>query len=129
MELVGAFFLWDVKVCEGAISKGDKHDVAARLDRFLVSNKWDVGFKNIKQSVLLKVTSDHTPILLQSGNWEPVKSYFKFENWWLHTEGFFERVKEWWISITCEGRPDFIIAFKLNILKNKGTGASLLRAI
>ncbi|WMV18956.1 hypothetical protein MTR67_012341, partial [Solanum verrucosum] len=90
-QLAGGKYTW---------RKGNRHDVAARLDRFPVSNEWDEGFKNIKKSVLPKVTSDHTPIMLQCGNWEPAKSYFKFENWWLHTEGFLERVKEWWTSLT-----------------------------
>ncbi|KAH0688906.1 hypothetical protein KY289_016264 [Solanum tuberosum] len=83
--------------------KGDRHDVAARLDRFLVSNEWDEGSKNIKQSVLPKVASDHTLIMSQCGNWEPAKSYFKFENWCLHTEGFLERVKEWDFSKSGQG--------------------------
>lgn len=48
-----------------------------------------------------------------------MRSYFKFENWWLQTEGFPERVKEWWSSLVCEGRPDFILAFKLQALEDK----------
>jgi len=57
--------------------------------------------------------------MLQCGNWEPVRSYFKFENWWLQANGFKDRIKGWWESFTCEGRPDFILAFKLNALKEK----------
>lgn len=99
--------------------KGDSHDTTSRLDRFLMSNEWDEVFRNIKQTLLHKVTSDHNPIMLRSGNWIPMRSYFKFENWWLQTEGFLDRVKEWWSSIVCEGRPDFILAFKLKALKDK----------
>uniref|UniRef100_A0A0V0IXC5 Putative ovule protein n=1 Tax=Solanum chacoense TaxID=4108 RepID=A0A0V0IXC5_SOLCH len=109
-HLIGSKYTW---------RKGESHDVAARLDRFLFSEEWNEEFKNIKQTTLHKVTSDHTPILLQSGNWEPRRSYFKFENWWLQTEGFLDRVKMWWNSIVCEGRPDFILAFKLRALKDK----------
>uniref|UniRef100_A0A0V0HAJ5 Putative ovule protein n=1 Tax=Solanum chacoense TaxID=4108 RepID=A0A0V0HAJ5_SOLCH len=110
LQLAGGRYTW---------RKGDKHDIAARLDRFLASDEWNGGFKNIKQSILQKVTSDHSPILLQCGNWEPVRSYFKFENWWLQIEGFLDRVKEWWTSFDCEGRTDFILAFKLKALKIK----------
>ena len=46
-----------------------------------------------------------------------MRSYFKFENWWLQTEGFLDRIKEWWRSFDCEGRPDFILAFQLKTLK------------
>ncbi|KAG5594744.1 hypothetical protein H5410_035976 [Solanum commersonii] len=109
-HLIGSKYTW---------RKGESYDVAARLDRFLFSEEWNEEFKNIKQTTLQKVTSDHTPILLQSGNWEPRRSYFKFENWWLQTEGFLDRVKMWWNSIVCEGRSDFILAFKLRALKDK----------
>ncbi|XP_019242211.1 PREDICTED: uncharacterized protein LOC109222297 [Nicotiana attenuata] len=110
IHLMGGRFTW---------KKGVDHNIAARLDRFLVSEEWDEGFRNINQSILHRVTSDHSPLLLQSGNWEPVKSYFKFENWWLLTEGFNERIKVWWETFSCEGRPDYILALKLKALKGK----------
>nr|XP_009767855.1 PREDICTED: uncharacterized protein LOC104218933 [Nicotiana sylvestris]XP_016468821.1 PREDICTED: uncharacterized protein LOC107791296 [Nicotiana tabacum] len=50
---------------------------------------------------------------------DPIKSYFKFENWWLQTDGFTDRVRHWWNSFSCEGSPDFILAFKLKTLKGK----------
>ncbi|XP_060178322.1 uncharacterized protein LOC132608294 [Lycium barbarum] len=65
------------------------------------------------------VTSDHSPLLLQSGEWEKTNSYFKFENWWLKTEGFNERVKTWWESFNYSGKPDFILVAKLKALKGK----------
>ncbi|WMV18073.1 hypothetical protein MTR67_011458 [Solanum verrucosum] len=36
--------------------------------------------------VMPRVTSNHCPILLQCGEWEKQKSYFKFENWWLEVD-------------------------------------------
>ncbi|WMV33009.1 hypothetical protein MTR67_026394 [Solanum verrucosum] len=48
------------------------------------------GGKYIKQYVLQRITSDHTPIMLQCGECKASKSYFKFENWWLQIEGFKE---------------------------------------
>lgn len=94
--------------------------IAARLDRFLISMDCNESFRNIKQSIHHRVTSDHSHVMLQCGNWDPVKFYFKFENWWLQTEGFQTRIKHWWNSFNCDGRPDFILALnlmqKLNIL-------------
>ncbi|XP_070047419.1 uncharacterized protein [Nicotiana tomentosiformis] len=52
-------------------------------------------------------------------DWDPIKSYFKFENWWLQTEGFKNRVQEWRNSFTCEGRLDLILVSKLKALKAK----------
>lgn len=44
---------------------------------------------------------------------------FKFENRWLQTEGFEEKVKDWWDYFACEERPDYILAFKLKAIKDK----------
>lgn len=37
----------------------------------------------------------------------------------MQIEGFKDRVEDWWKSFTCEGRPDYILAFKLKALKTK----------
>ncbi|WMV57474.1 hypothetical protein MTR67_050859 [Solanum verrucosum] len=110
LPLVGGRFTW---------RRGDGYDIAARLDRFLISEEWEVAFRKIKQSILPRVTSDHNPLLLECGNWERSNSFFKFENWWLQTKDFNERVKEWWNSVIYVGRPDYILACKLRLLKDK----------
>ncbi|KAG5630999.1 hypothetical protein H5410_002716 [Solanum commersonii] len=74
---------------------------------------------NIRQNILNRVTSDHSPIMLQCGEWETTRSYFKFENWWLTIEGFNEKVKEWWESFRFSGKPDFVLVAKLKALKGK----------
>ncbi|XP_075111257.1 uncharacterized protein LOC142181712 [Nicotiana tabacum] len=68
--------------------KGDNHTTASRIDRFLISEKWDDSFRNIKQTLQQRLISDHVPVALCCGAWEQAKSYFKFENWWLISEGF-----------------------------------------
>lgn len=115
MELVDL----DLKEEKYTWKKGDSHNSAARFDRILISNEMDDSFRYIKQYVLQRITSDHTPIMLQCGEWKASKSYFKFENWWLQTEGFKERVKEWWDSFKYEGSPDYILMAKLKALKVK----------
>ncbi|WMV46022.1 hypothetical protein MTR67_039407 [Solanum verrucosum] len=52
LQLAGNKYTW---------KKGEGHDVAARLDRFLISEAWENSFRNIKQSVLHRVTSDQSP--------------------------------------------------------------------
>lgn len=59
LQLSGGRFTW---------KKGERHDIAARIDRFLISEEWVAAFKNIKQSILYRVTSDHSPLLLECGN-------------------------------------------------------------
>ncbi|WMV18962.1 hypothetical protein MTR67_012347 [Solanum verrucosum] len=108
--LIGGSFTW---------RKGDNYDTAARLDRFLFSEEWEVSFRKIKQTIMPRVTSNHNPLLLECGNWERSLSYFKFENWWLQTENFNERIKGWWDSEIFMGRPDYILACKLKSPKVK----------
>ncbi|XP_060210641.1 uncharacterized protein LOC132637591 [Lycium barbarum] len=88
--------------------KGDNQDRASRIDRFLISEEWDDSFSNIKQIPLQRLASDHIPLALEGGTWNRSKNYFKFENWWLGTTGFNDRVQEWWSS------------FSLNLLCKKG---------
>ncbi|WMV14758.1 hypothetical protein MTR67_008143 [Solanum verrucosum] len=57
--------------------------------------------------------------MLQCGEWGTTKSYFKFENWWLTTDGFNERVKTWWESSQFHGKPYFVLVAKLRALKAK----------
>lgn len=72
LPLIGGKFTW---------RKEDRQNIAARLDRFLISEEWEVSFRKIKQSILPRVTSEHNPFLLECGNWEKQTSYFKFEDW------------------------------------------------
>ena len=99
--------------------RGDRHTSAARLDRYLISADWNDIFNNIKQSPLHRISSDHTPLSLKCGSCHQNMSYLKFENWWLQTEGFKERIKDWWTVVNCEVTPHFILAYKLKAMKVK----------
>ncbi|XP_016513659.1 uncharacterized protein LOC107830565 [Nicotiana tabacum] len=65
--------------------KGHNQIISSRVDRILISEEWDDTFRNIKQSLLQRLISDHVPVSLQCGSWEHTKSYFKCDNWWLNT--------------------------------------------
>ncbi|WMV22579.1 hypothetical protein MTR67_015964 [Solanum verrucosum] len=99
--------------------RGEGHQTASRIDRFLYSSQWEEQFTFIKQSTMPKLGSDHNPILLTCGNLNFKKSYFKFENWWMRVEGFKEEVKLWWQSFVVTGTPGFVLAEKLKLLKGK----------
>ncbi|KAH7863089.1 hypothetical protein Vadar_013200 [Vaccinium darrowii] len=89
----------------------------SRIDRFLFSTSWEEHFSNVAQFSLPRPISDHTPILLDSGGIRHGRTPFRFENMWLLTEGFTERVGEWWKSYLVAGKSSFILAKKLNLLK------------
>ena len=42
---------------------------------------------------------------------------FRFENMWLKTEGFVDRVQTWWNWHSFVGTPSFVLAKKLKALK------------
>ena len=67
--------------------------------------------------MLLRVPSDHYPLLLEAGVVRRSRSAFKVENMWLKAEDFVERVKQWWEGYSFEGSPSFILAQKLKALK------------
>lgn len=115
MELV------DIQLEDAAYTwfKGDQQETTSRIDRIMISKEWDDNFNNLKQIPLQRLSSNHIPIALISGCWERNKSYFNFENWWLQSKGFVDRVREWWASFSYIGRPHYVLACKLKALKLK----------
>jgi hypothetical protein len=91
----------------------------SRLDRFLVSPEWELSYPGLMQKKLLRVCSDHTPIILMRGCLHNGKSSFKFENMWLKVDGFVDKVRVWWSSFSFVGSPSFILAKKLRALKGE----------
>ncbi|RVW43723.1 Transposon TX1 uncharacterized 149 kDa protein [Vitis vinifera] len=59
--------------------------VCKRLDRFLYSNEWGLLFPQGLQEALIRRTSDHWPIVMDTNPfmWGPTP--FRFENMWLNT--------------------------------------------
>ena len=45
------------------------------------------------------------------------KSPFRFENMWLKTDGFIDRVQSWWNRHSFSGTPSFVFAKKMKVLK------------
>ena len=92
----------------------------ARLDRFLVSEDWDMYFGGVNQSVLPKLTSDHFPIQLFGGD-RPSRGpmLFRFENMWLKEEGFHNLIADWWTSFVYQGSRSYVVMEKLKALKAK----------
>lgn len=88
-----------------------------RIDRFLVSSDWDELYSSAVQQLLPRPVSDHFPILLYCGGIKRGKGPFKFENMWLETEGFVERVRRWWNSYNFQGCTSYVLARRLKALK------------
>ncbi|RVW91468.1 Transposon TX1 uncharacterized 149 kDa protein [Vitis vinifera] len=70
--------------------------VCKRLDRFLYSNEWGLLFPQGLQEALIRKTSDHWPIVMDTNPfmWGPTP--FRFENMWLQHTNFKENFRDWW---------------------------------
>jgi hypothetical protein len=55
--------------------------------------------------------------MLECGDFSKGRRPFRFENMWLSSDGFVDKVKGWWESYHFEGTPSFIMARKLRALK------------
>ncbi|RVW35851.1 Transposon TX1 uncharacterized 149 kDa protein [Vitis vinifera] len=77
--------------------------VCKRLDRFLYSNEWGLLFPQGLQEVLIRRTSDHWPIVLDTNPfmWGPTP--FRFENMWLNHTKFKENFRDWWSGFQGNG--------------------------
>uniref|UniRef100_A0A2N9FZT4 Reverse transcriptase domain-containing protein n=1 Tax=Fagus sylvatica TaxID=28930 RepID=A0A2N9FZT4_FAGSY len=96
---------------------GSENPSMSRIDRFLISADWEDSYPDASQKLLPRPLLDHYPILLEVGSMLQGKISFRFENMWLKTEGFVERVQNWWSFYSFAGPPSLVLASKLKALK------------
>lgn len=71
-----------------------------KLDRVLVATEWDQHYPLSSIVALTRDLSDHTPLLLNTGETRTCNQIqpFKFELGWLLRDDFFDMVKEIWTN-------------------------------
>ncbi|RVW70580.1 hypothetical protein CK203_060647 [Vitis vinifera] len=91
--------------------------VCKRLDRFLYSNEWGQLFPQGLQEALIRRTSDHWPIVLDTNPfmWGPTP--FRFENMWLQHPSFKENFRNWWSGFQGNGWEGHKFMRRLQLLK------------
>jgi hypothetical protein len=81
--------------------------VLAKLDRIFVSTDWEAKYPLVKVVGLAKGTSDHTPLLVDSGDMKNLGSRkrFRFEKWWLERAEFRDIVVRAWSEWCSSSNP------------------------
>ena len=71
-----------------------------KLDRVLTSAEWEQKFPLVSVQAMPRGVSDHTPLLVDSGEATHLgnKSVFSFENAWFEREDFLELVAREWVA-------------------------------
>jgi exonuclease III len=118
-DFISVHGLVDMPMSGGNFTWTNNREVSSmsRLDRFLFTSDWDEGFVNICQKRLIRLNSDHFPVLLECGVIRRERRPFRFENMWLRAEGFGDQVKSWWDSYSVTSTPSYVFAYKLKALK------------
>jgi hypothetical protein len=91
----------DLKTNNGQFTWNNKwmnqHQVATRLDRFLVSESIIMQGLTLDCNILPWGGSDHWPVQLEAGfQTTPKNRPFRFEKFWIEHPTFKERIKQWW---------------------------------
>ncbi|KAM7469396.1 hypothetical protein LguiA_007579 [Lonicera macranthoides] len=91
----------------------------SRLNRFLFTSGWEDSVQLVRQEALVRATSDHCPIILDTNcfKWGPTP--FRFENMWLRNKEFCGKFKEWWESSVHQGWEGYKFMMKLGDVKRE----------
>ena len=73
-----------------------------RLDRTLIGLDWEYKYPLAMVNAMERDISDHTLLLLDTGDHRKNQPIFRFENAWMLMEGFREFVEKNW-NIKCKG--------------------------
>eukprot|EP00253_Pinus_taeda_P020349 PITA_20349 len=94
-----------------------EHHISARLDRFLTSSSIMLNKRIFFSKILLKLTSNHKPILLclkEEEDLDPLP--FRFNPLWAEREGFHDTVQTAW-RIEVSGSPSYVWEQKMKNTK------------
>lgn len=67
-----------------------------QIDWCFTSTSWISSYPNTLLLPMARPTSDHTPCMVQIKTEIPKANVFRFENFWVEQEGFFDLVRDTW---------------------------------
>ena len=81
LDMNGRQFIWGNNMHNPTFEK---------LDRILCSTEWDGTYPLTQVTALTREKSDHTPLYLDSGDFQKTEPIFMFENAWFMRDGIDE---------------------------------------
>lgn len=120
-EFVREGDLWDVSLRNAKYtwSNGQDSPTLCRLDPFLVSDGWDDLYPLYFQEVRTKLTLDHWPMVLQTGDSSYSPKPFRFENMWTTHPHFKDLIKARWMECAVGRWGGYLFMQKLTFVKGK----------
>jgi exonuclease III len=115
----------DIRTSNGQFTWNNKwinqHQVATRLDRFLVSESIILQGLTLDCNILPWGGSDHWPVQLEANfQTTPKNRPFRFEKFWIEHPTFKENINQWWREEQPEqGTRMFKLYKKLKYIKHK----------
>jgi len=70
-----------------------------QLDWFFTSSNWTLDYPNTEVLPLAKISSDHIPCRISVSTKILKSNIFRFENFWVEHDGFFDLVHNSWYSL------------------------------
>ncbi len=119
-KLINELELVDLPICNQQFTWSNLHSspTLAKLDRFLISTKWDSHFPKSYVTALHRITSDHSPLLLNT-NFNSPPRMFRFEKVWLTREDFISLIPVWWNELNGSGTSVLVFPAKLHHCRNR----------
>ena len=115
-DFISLHGLMDIPL-EGGTYTWSNSSSTSRIDRFLFSPLLADYFTHFSQKRMPRVLLNHFPILLEGGSQQRGRTPLNFENMWLWTKKFVDKVQVCWASYLFQGTPSYVLAKKLAALK------------
>jgi hypothetical protein len=89
-----------------------------QLDWFFTSPNWTLGFPMTEVFPMAQITSDHVPCRVSMNTRIPKSSIFRFENFWVQHDGFFDTFQDSWLTPIHSSNSTRVISAKLKRLRS-----------
>lgn len=100
-------------------SNMQQNPLLERLDWVFTSASWTLNFPNTSVLPMTRNISDHVPYVVKIDTKIPRSPIFRFENYWVEVEGFFDIVNSAWALDPDFEDPAKCISFKLKMLRKR----------